>query len=209
MGVQMFTIRREQGRLQEIAPLVKHFVAEHGANAAWRPGLALIYADIGQRDEARAEFDKLAVDNFGAMPHDSLYQTCLTYLAEVCYELQDAESADVLYDLLLPYSKLTVVVGNAIVALGATSRFLGQLATTLARWDDAEIHFQRALRMDEKMNAAPWVAHTQYQYAGMLLRQGKREDAERANQLIDKALDTAQKLGMHGLQARIKRELSD
>lgn len=209
MGVQMFTIRREQGRLQEIAPLVKHFVSEHGANAAWRPGLALIYAEIGQPEEARAEFERLAADNFSSMPRDSLWQTCLSYLAEVCGELRDAERAKVLYDLLLPYSELTVVVGNAIVCLGATSRFLGQLATTLEHWDDAETHFRQALALDKGMDAKPWIAHTQYQYAGMLLRRGQREDATRASDLIDEALIITQQFDMHGLHARIKSDLSD
>ena len=111
MGIQMFTIRREQGRLVEIAPIVKHFVDEHGAGAAWRPGLALIYAEIGELEKARVEFVQLAADGFGAVPRDSLWQTCLTYLAEVCCALDAAEDAQVLYDLLLPYEKLTVVVG--------------------------------------------------------------------------------------------------
>jgi len=209
MGVQMFTIRREQGRLQEIAPLVKHFVGEHGANAAWRPGLALIYMEIGQLDEARAEFERLAEDDFSALPHDSLWQTCLTYLAEVCDELEDAERAELLYELLLPYAELTVVVGNAIVCLGATSRFLGQLASTLGRWNDAEAHFEHALRMNEGLGSKSCVAHTYYQYARMLMRRGEREDVIRASDMIDEALKLAQQIGMQGLLSRIKRELSD
>ncbi len=209
MGVQMFTIRRDQGRLQEIAPLVKHFVSEHGANAAWRPGLALIYAEIGQLEEAQVEFERLATDDFAVMPYDSLWQTCLTYLAEVCDELRDVERAQVLYDLLLPYAKLTVVVGNAVVCLGATSRFLGQLASTLAHWDDAETHFKHALELNGAMVAMPAVAYTQYHYARMFLRRGKREDALQASELIDEAMANAQQLGMQGLLSRIKADLSD
>ena len=209
MGVQMFSIRREQGRLQEIAPLVKHFVSEHGANAAWRPGLALIYADLGQLDEAQAEFELLAVDDFAAVSRDSLWQTCLTYLAEVCDGLQDTKRAHVLYRLLLPYAELTVVVGNAIVCLGATSRFLGQLATVLEHWVDAEMHFEHALHLNESMQANPWIAHTQFQYARMLLRRGKSEDESRANEMIDAAKKMAHQLGMKGLLARIGNGQSD
>ena len=209
MGVQMFSIRREQGRLQEIAPLVKHFVSEHGANAAWRPGLALIYTDLGQLEEAQAEFERLAVDDFAAVPRDSLWQTCLTYLAEVCDGLQDTKRAHVLYRLLLPYAELTVVVGNAIVCLGATSRFLGQLASVLEHWVDAEKHFEHALRLDVSMHANPWIAHTQFQYARMLLRRGNSEDESRANEMIDAARNMAQQLGMNGLLARIEDQQSD
>jgi hypothetical protein len=36
-GVQMFTIRREQGRLAEVAPLLRRFIDEDSATAAWIP----------------------------------------------------------------------------------------------------------------------------------------------------------------------------
>jgi len=208
LGIQMFTIRREQGRLREIAPMLQKFV-DDDASAAWRPGLALIFAEIGHLEEARVEFDRLAEDDFSILPHDSLWQTSLVYLAEVCDYLQDRECAQVLYRLLMPYSQLTVVVGNAIVCLGATSRFLGQLATTQSKWDDAEAHFNHAMEMNEQMGARPWLAHTRYQYARMLLRRGKEDDVTRASGLIDEAMLAAQELGMHGLIDLIRNGSSD
>jgi hypothetical protein len=42
-GLQMFALRREQGRLKEVEPVVRVFVQQHSAAAAWRPGLAVIY----------------------------------------------------------------------------------------------------------------------------------------------------------------------
>jgi tetratricopeptide (TPR) repeat protein len=206
LGVQMFTIRREQGRLQEIAPLVKHFVDERGAGAAWRPGLALIYADLDQLEPARTELERLAQDAFAAIPRDSLWQTCVCYLAEVCDRLQDAQRAEILHRLLLPYADLTVVVGSATVCLGATSRFLGQLATVLGHWDLAEEHFQRALGMNTRMDAIPWIAHTRFQFARMLRRRGRAGDVQRAGSMIDEASIAAQRSGMHGLMQRIAAE---
>src|SRR5919198_1058336 len=46
-GVQMFTLRREQGRLQELAPAVRSFVQVSPETSTWRPGLALIYSELG------------------------------------------------------------------------------------------------------------------------------------------------------------------
>jgi tetratricopeptide (TPR) repeat protein len=208
LGIQMFTIRREQGRLREIAPMLKQFMDDE-ASAAWRPGLALIYAEIGQLDDARAELERLGADNFAILPRDSLWQTSLVYLAEVCDYLQDTENARTLYRLLLPYAELTVVVGAASVCLGATSSYLGQLAATLSKWDDAETHFKHALDLNARMNATPWLAHTRYQYARMLMRRANDDDVSRANELLDEALLKAQELGMHGLLGRIKENASD
>jgi tetratricopeptide (TPR) repeat protein len=204
LGVQMFTIRREQGRLRELAPFVKHFVEERGAGAAWRPGLALIYADLEQQSSAAGEFERLAEDEFRSVPTDSLRQASLCYLAEVCDYLRDAESAAVLYDLLRPYEKLTVVLGNATVCLGATARFLGQLATTMEQWDVAEGHFSYALDLNRRMNAVPWIAQTLYRHSHQLIRRGRREDAERATRLLDEAVSLARPCKMHGLLSRIK-----
>jgi len=209
MGVQMFTIRREQGRLAEIAPVVKHFVTEHGAGAAWRPGLALIYADIGELDKARSEFERLATEDFKPIPRDSLWQTSLVYLAETCCAIDATEEAAVLYELLLPYRDLTVVVGNASICLGATSRYLGQLAATLGRWQDSEVHFRHALDLDARMGATTWLAHARYQYSRMLFRRGTASDATGANRLLDAAMDTAGRLGMTGLEYRIKANAGD
>lgn len=204
LGVQMFTIRREQGRLREIAPLVKHFVDERGASAAWRPGLALIYADLEMRPEARAEFDKLAVDDFAPIPRDSLWQTTLCYLAEVCDFLDDRPRAAVLYSLLSPYANLAVVLGNATVCLGAASRFLGQLASVLERWDEAEAHFEHALGLNTRMDAVPWLAHTRQQYSRFLVRRGRQADLDRAHRLLDEATHVARQQGMNGLLSRLR-----
>jgi hypothetical protein len=132
-----------------------------------------------------------------------LWQTCLCYLVEVCDRLHDQARAAVLHDLLQPYHEQTVVVGNATVCLGATSRFLGQLAATMGRWDLAESYFRHALELNDRMQAAPWVAHTRFQYARMLLRRAAPADAARAAELLAQAGAAAADLGMQGLAARI------
>src|SRR5256885_13387952 len=71
----MFTLRRAQGRLAELAPVVRHFVRQHSAAAAWRPGLALIYSELGLKAEARAEFAHLAQHDFADFPQDGLWVT--------------------------------------------------------------------------------------------------------------------------------------
>jgi tetratricopeptide (TPR) repeat protein len=198
-GMQMFSIRREQGRLGEVAPVIKAFVAQNPAGAAWQPGLALIYSDLGLRRECRETFELLAADDFAGLPQDALWVTCIAYLAEVCAFLGDADRADRLYQLLLPYDGHAVVVGSAIACYGAVSRYLGLLAATMSRWAEAERHFEAALELNTRMEARPWLAHTQHQYAAMLMARGHTEDHSKAMALLDEALITAQALGMQFL----------
>lgn len=209
MGVQMFTIRREQGRLREIAPIVAHFVEERGAGAAWRPGLALAFHEIGETDKAREQFERMAGTDFKCVPRDSLWQTCLSYVTEVCDGLEDTRRAEILYRLLLPYAEQTLVVGNAIACLGATSRFLGQLASIMRLWEESEGHFQHAIEFNRRLKALPWLAHSQYQHARMLRRRDRPEDRDRADDLMAEAGSTAELLGMRGLAAKISSTRSD
>jgi len=82
--LQMFSLRREQGRLKELEPLVKYFLTQHKETAAWRPGLAVIYAELGRSQDARDQFEQLARFDFADIPRDSLWMATMTYLADVC-----------------------------------------------------------------------------------------------------------------------------
>ena len=57
----MFSIRREQGRLGEIAPVVRLVASgEIGAGGVvWRPALAVLLAEIGDVEKARREIRAL------------------------------------------------------------------------------------------------------------------------------------------------------
>ena len=194
-GLQMFTLRREQGRLRELEPAVRYFVQQHTA-AAWRPGLALIYSELGRTREARTEFEYLARHDFTDLPRDALWMASMTYLTDVCTFLGDTARAAILYQLLLPYTERTVVIGNAVACYGAMSRYLGALATTMGHWGTAAQHFEDALAMNARMEAWPWLAHTQYAYATMLLARSQPGDHDKATTLLDLALVTARELGM-------------
>ncbi|MCI0695274.1 protein kinase [candidate division KSB1 bacterium] len=203
-GMQMFTIRREQGRLQELAPVVKSFVERYSAASTWRPGLALIYSELGLEQEARTEFEHLAANDFADLPQDVIWMTYIAYLSEVCAFLGDSVRAAILYQLLLPYAGYNLH-NSAIVFYGAASRYLGLLAATMSRWHEAEQHFEDALEMNARMGARPWLAHTQHEYAEMLLARGKEEDRSKALSLLDEALAISQELGMKSLVEKAQK----
>lgn len=207
-GIQMFTLRQQQGRLRELAPLVKHFVRQHGSTSAWRPGLALIYREIGQKREARLEFERLAAHDFTDLPQDTLWVVCIVYLTEVCAFLGDGRHAATLYELLLPYAGHNVVAGAAYMCYGDASRYLGMLAHAMEHWQEAEQHFEQALTMNAKMGARPWLAHTQYDYAMMLATRDYPGNADKASLLLHEALLTARELGMQALEERITAHIS-
>jgi DNA-binding CsgD family transcriptional regulator len=207
-GIQMFTIRRAQGRLREIAPALRLLVQQEAEASTWRPGLAVVYSELDMEVEARAEFEQLAKDNFSTLPRDALWLGSLSFLADVCAYLGDAARAAVLYELLRPYAGHTITVSSAVVCYGAAARYLGVLAATMAKWEDAAQHFEDALEMNARMNARPWLAYTQYHYADMLVSRQQRGDRHKAASLLHDALGTACELGMRTLEAHITASLA-
>jgi len=199
---QMFNIERERGGLKALAPLVSQFVQSTPKTSTWRPALALVLAELGMKEEARAEFEALAAGDFAAIPRDSMWSACMVYLSEVCAVLGDAQRAATLYRMLSPFDGHTVVAGACVGCYGAMSRFLGLLATTMKRWSDAERHFQDALEMNARMGARVWVAHTQHDYATMFVARGQPGDGKQALALLEAALATSRELGMRGLEER-------
>lgn len=198
-GMQMFTLRREQGRLGELQPVLRHFVHNTPEAAAWRPGLAVLYVELERLEEARLEFKYLMTDELKAVSRDAMWSTSITYLAEVCARLDEAGYATPLYRHLLPYVGRNIVFGAHTVCYGSADRFLGMLAATLKQWDTAERHFQTALAMDERTGGWPWLAHDRFQYARVL---AQRKKPEPARALVEAAEQTARGLGMEALARR-------
>jgi tetratricopeptide (TPR) repeat protein len=203
-GMQMFTIRREQGRLSEVAPIVRHFIDKGNLNT-WKPGFAVVAAELGFKPQAQKLLDEMRDTGF-ALPMDAMRSTTLSYLADVCAALDDAVSARAVYDLLEPYRHMTVTAGVVTVCYGSAGRFLGELAEVLTDWDRAEEHFDEALRMDRDMQAYPWLAHTQHRFARMLRRRSRRGDLERAEVLLNASWTTACRLEMTSLIDRIREQ---
>src|SRR5215471_14993190 len=190
-------------RLAEVAPLVRKFVAENASAAAWRPGLALIASDLGFEEAAQRMFDELAATQFD-FPMDAKRNITLCYLAELCTRLDDADRAEKLYQLLLPYRDLALLVPIATVCCGATARHLGMLAGVMGDWAAAEQHFEASLDLDERLQAWPWLTHTKHEFALMLRARGRPGDCDRAAQLLAEAAASAERFGMTALQRKIR-----
>jgi hypothetical protein len=154
----MYAIRRAQGRLAEVAPMM--------------------YADHGMIEEARSVFTSLVPDGFAAVSRDAVWPASLTFLAEACLALADTEQAAVLYDELTAFRGLNLMAGMTF-CFGPADRLLGGLAALLGRPDDAEEHFRVALDLAERSKSPLWTAEVQYDWAAVLV--GRQP--ERARQL--------------------------
>jgi tetratricopeptide (TPR) repeat protein len=194
-------LREQQGRADELLPDLERFSARYPKVPAWRVALAVHRMSSGQIEEARRQLEVLAAKDFADFPRDLMWLYSMSRTAELVCMLGDSRRAAILYDLLLPYAAWCAPAGS-VAGGGSVSRALGSLATVLARYHEAEKHFEKALGVNAKVRARIWVAHTQQDYARMLLARGAAGDREKADALSAQALATAREVGMKPLEAK-------
>lgn len=202
-GIQMFSIRREQGRLAELAPVMR-VLASNERVGVWRPGLIAVLAELGMEEEARRELAQIRAAGLDHLRR-SLWMASLTYLADACAALQEADGAAEIYEQLLPYAGGNVMIGHLVSCYGAADRYLGMLAGVLGEWTQAEAHFESALDLNGRLGARTWLAHTAYEYGRMLLARHADGDGERAAALLDHAISLAESSGLDSLAARARQ----
>ena len=196
--MQIGFIRLEQGRLDELVEAFEGVAAQYPQLAAWRCGLAYIYAQVERPAQARHELEALARADFGDLPRDVDWLSSLSLLSEVVVFLGDRRRAQLLYSLLMPYADRCVVF-FALLCHGSASRSLGLLASMLSRYEDAARHFQQALTMNAQIKSPLWTAHTQHDYARMLLLRNGPGDRDKARELLQETLAVADQFGLKAL----------
>jgi hypothetical protein len=113
-----------------------------------------------------------------------------------CREI--AENAAKLYELLLPYARYNTRVSRiGKGSLGPIAHYLGLLAATKARWDDAAVHFDASIEMSAHMGAPVFLANSRYHCAQVLWARGATADHRRAEVLQEQAVSSARALGIH------------
>ena len=197
----LFVLRRAQGRLVELEGTIRRSVHEYPALLRFRCALAHVYGELGREQDCRAAFDELLSHDLGRhhVGAEWLFSMCL--LPDPCGFLGDEDAAAKLHSLLLPYEHLYAQAPVEAV-FGSLARGLGVLATTQGRFDDAERHFERAIEMERRMGARPWLAHAQHDQAAMRLARGGPGDRQRARSLLADAVRAYGDLGMETWAAR-------
>jgi predicted ATPase/DNA-binding SARP family transcriptional activator len=189
-AIQLLATRREQARMGELEAAARQMVQGNPGRPAWRAALVVMLCESDQLTRARGEFEELAAEGFGDIPHDGDWLATMTLLCDACVVLRDARHAGELYDQLRPYGEVNVVAGIGTLCFGSASRYLGKLAATMGRTADAEEYFERAMEANAALRSPVLLAHTQLDQAASL------GPGARARGLIDEAAETAERLGL-------------
>ncbi len=196
---QVLHLRILQGRCAEIHGGSKSISEHFHTIPAFRAGLAAIYADLGLATEARREFERIAVNDFGDVPDDVFWLSTIVLTADVCAFLGDVRRAETLYRLLLPLAGRYVVLGSVSAPVGTIQRALGVLATLLDRFSAADEHLQRAAAFEQQVNSPPELARVRCAQARMLVARAGTGDLELVAPLLDEAAEIATVYRLDGI----------
>ncbi len=197
-----FLLRREQGRLAELEPEMRRSVDDFPWYPFHRCALTLLLIDLDRRDEARAILEELERDEFAAIYPDNEWLLGMGLASEAAARLGARGACATLYAKLRSHAGHHAI-GHTEGSIGAVDRYLGLLAATLDRYDDAVAHLEDAVHINERMGARPWTAHSRADLAAVLRRRDAPGDAVRASDLEEQALSAARAIGMTTLAAAI------
>lgn len=195
-GLAMFQIRREQGRLGEVAPLLQASVRSGLDGGLWRPGLAVLLVELGRLEEARNEYEA----ELRAMDaHGEADELTLALVAESCAALGDASRAPELVERLLPCKGKLLVFLLSAVCLGPADRLLGMMASTAGMPDEAERWHSSGLALARRLDSPLWTARCLYDFAVHL----GNLDRPRADAMLAEAAGICAHTGLEGLGNRV------
>ncbi|MEV6340036.1 AAA family ATPase [Nocardia vinacea] len=162
--------------------------------------LPMTRALAGDLDEARALFQEFRElpGTFQIGPH---WLGLLYNLGFTAVLLRDKETAERTYQAFGP-DDYYLGDGGAVLCAGSIARPIADLALTAGRVDAAIGHYRRAIAMDSRIGARPFLALSSLGLADALRTRGAPGDLRAARSAITEAAQEFRRLGMtHRLRA--------
>jgi tetratricopeptide (TPR) repeat protein len=194
-----FLLRREQDRLEEVAPSVRAAVDDLPGYPLLLTMVAYLDARLGRPAAATEALERLAADGYSAIPWDWGWIFAVTYLAETALLLGNRRRAREIEALLEPFANL---LGSASGegSSGPVSRVLGLLAALDGRLNEALARLEKAARQSTWMGATLWETRVAVERAAILVQRNAPGDRDTALVLLSAALETARDLGLVAIE---------
>ncbi len=162
---QLWPLRSAQGRLAELTADLDTVFPDRDAPAARiHRLLALLDGGSGaaaggpvQLERARF-FAAFGGTGLAMVPRNAGWGVAMAFLADLAARLDDPDLAGRVYEQLAPYPGHVVVTGAAVAVNGTVDHYLGVLAATQGRPDDARRHLDAAAQQYQRLGAPALLA---------------------------------------------------
>ncbi len=204
-GIHYMIVSWQRGTLGDLAPLIEREAANTpGIAGAIAAALARAHAEGDRTDDARHLLETFAATEF-ELPIDSSWVSSMACYSEAAIECRERSCAGRLLDSLTPYADQWCTTGST--SEGPVSHYLGGLATVLGRYDDADVYFTQAAAFNDRIGAKFYGARTYLSWGRMLAEHRAPGDAQKARDLLTKALTVAAAHGYANVERRAAQAL--
>jgi hypothetical protein len=149
---QIFSIRRAQGRAEELLDPLEHHLAARPAEMAWRAAWAATAAATNRRAAVTELLARVRLE-FWPLPHTWTYPVTLAFLIEAAWLLGDEQLAGTLGSALAPWSGRCLVVTTATSCEGAVDHYLALAALCTGERQRGRDLLQRAVTAHEGLQS--------------------------------------------------------
>lgn len=173
LSMQTFLLRREERRLEEVAPFI---TGSEDVDHHWAPGLLALYVELGRREPARRVLDWLVHQDLEPFVVSPTWPATIAFVTDAASRGRHLEAAATVRDLASDFEGHNLAVGPMLAAFGAADRYLGRLDSLLGR-PRAEELLRSALEMDDRMRAPLFAAYDAVALVEHLRGSGARASA--------------------------------
>jgi tetratricopeptide (TPR) repeat protein len=188
--LSLFAIRREQGRIPDIADEIRQAVREFPDYPFLAAVGAYVDAVTGQLEAAVAALDRLTGNGSSSIPRDMSWLVTMSYVGEAAVLARYEACALAVERELLPFARFTSKA-TAEVGAGPVSRVLGSVAAMAGRHDDALGHLTTAIALCRQAGLRAFELRSQLEMARVLMARGGEGDTSRALELAAAVLRDA------------------
>ena len=156
---QLCSIRWQEGRMGELAPLLAQALHQYPGIPGFRSLVALANAEAGELDFAREVLDSDVATRFEALPRDPFWIATVVDYAYAVARLGDREAAALLHGILDPYRGRLAT--TTVAVWGVVDHALGRLELLLGQEEAGRRSLRTAIDAYTAMGAPLWKARAE------------------------------------------------
>lgn len=156
---QLCSIRWQEGRMGELAPLLARALPQYPGIPGFRSLVALAHAEAGELAPAREVLAGDVATRFEALPRDPFWIATIVDYAYAVARLGDREAAGLLHGILDPYRGRLAT--TAVAVWGVVDHALGRLELLLGKDEAGRRSLRAAIDSYTAMQAPLWKARAE------------------------------------------------
>lgn len=189
----IWLVLRDPEWFQQMVPFMESAVQMYPTQPIPRLGFAHYYAYQGQQADGREWLESIGPAPVESLPRDIRWLGTMSMLGELAMLLNEPELGRTVHAELAPYGDYLAFQGRGASLWGIPRLSMATAAAAAGLADEAEQHFEAAIRSTATTSIKPYQGHTHFYYGWFLMQSG---EVPKAKTHLTRAKAIFERLGM-------------